>query len=87
MAFIRVRGASPGDPLHEFDEPIGLVETHPELYVVLDPEPVEVPRPQKYVPRSAEGVVVPVRAAKRTGGRKQKTTAPAGAELLGEEDD
>lgn len=85
MGFIRVRGASAGDPLHEFDASEAEVAANPELYVVLDPKPVDEARPQKYVPRSAEGVVKPARARKRTGGR-QKPTAPAGAELLGEED-
>lgn len=77
MGFIRVRGASAGDPLHEFDASEAEVAANPELYVVIDPEPVDQPRPQKYVPRSAEGVVKPSRARKRTGG-KTETDRPRG---------
>lgn len=48
MPFVRVRGAGPKDPPHEFDAPVGVVEADPELYVVLDPEPVPEPRPPLY---------------------------------------
>jgi len=49
MAFIRVRGATVGDPLHEFDVPVREVERHPELYEVIDPEPAAHQRPALFV--------------------------------------
>lgn len=64
MPFVRVRGKSPGDPLHEFDVPAAEAAAHPDLYVVLDAEPVPVSRPTVFV----EGVVKPARKpAKRPG--------------------
>lgn len=49
MAFIRVRGATVGDPLHEFDVPVRAVERHPELYEVIDPEPAATQRPALFI--------------------------------------
>ncbi len=48
MGFIRVRGATPGDPLHEFDVPEAEAAASPGAYVVLDPEPVADARPAAY---------------------------------------
>jgi hypothetical protein len=50
MPFVRVRGAAPGDPLHEFDVPEGLVKLQPDLYEVIDPEPVAKSRPASLIP-------------------------------------
>lgn len=79
MPFIRVRGKTPGDPLHEYDVTVGEVEKHPELYDVLDKKPVARSRPVVFVsgtvktPRPAKK-----RAAKSTG--EKTTTAPTGAD-------
>lgn len=40
--FIRVRDK---DTKHEYDAPVSEVETNPDLYEVLDKEPVDSPRP------------------------------------------
>jgi hypothetical protein len=40
--FIRVRAAS--GPKHEYDAPVDEVEANPDLYVVVDKEPVAMPR-------------------------------------------
>lgn len=53
--FLRVRGATVGDPLHEFDIPVSLFEAHPDRYTVIDPVPVAASRPTKTV----VGTVVP----------------------------
>ena len=70
MPFVRVRGKNPGDPLHEFDVTAAEARKHPDLYEVLDPEPVATSRPALFVP----GTVQAPRAkkpAKRTGENKQ----------------
>lgn len=66
MPFVRVRGKSLGDPLHEFDVPAVEAAAHPELYDVLDPEPVAVSRPTVFV----EGVVKPARKPVKRSGEK-----------------
>lgn len=78
--FVRVRGKTPGDPLHEFDVPLAEAEKHPEIYEVIDPKPVAETRPASFV----SGVVpakksprVPKRAGKNPG---ENSTAPAGAD-------
>lgn len=64
MPFVRVRGKTVGDPLHEFDVTVAEVAAHPELYDVLDAEPVPVSRPAVFV----EGVVkLAKKPAKRPG--------------------
>lgn len=50
MPFIRVRGATPGDPLHEFDVPTAEVDRHPELYVVVDDTPAAQSRSASFIP-------------------------------------
>ena len=72
--FIRVRGNSPGDPLHEFDVPVGVVEKHPDLYKVVDPKPVAVARSASHIP----GVVKAPPAKKRASKPGGKKPAPAG---------
>jgi hypothetical protein len=76
--FVRVRGASAGDPLHEFDVSERYVALHPELFTVLDPVPVSVSRPPKFVAAAKK------RAARKKPG-ENKTTAPAGDSLGGDE--
>jgi hypothetical protein len=44
--FIRVRAAS--GPKHEYDAPVDEVEANPDLYVVVDKEPVAMPRAVDY---------------------------------------
>jgi hypothetical protein len=59
--FIRVRGARPGDPLHEYDIPIVTFDRHPDRYKVIDKKPVAKQRPASHIP----GVVaVPAPARK-----------------------
>jgi len=49
--FIRVRGAKPGDPLHEFDIPEARFKQRPDLFtVVKGVEPSTVCRPPTYKP-------------------------------------
>lgn len=82
--FLRVRSASVGDPLHEFDVPDVEVTRHPGMYTVVDPAPVRVARPTVFkrglVQLKAPARRRPVRRTKRPG---EKTTAPAGADSLG----
>lgn len=47
--FVRVRAAS--GPRHKFYAPVEWVAAHPELYVVIDKEPVSKPGPVEYVVR------------------------------------
>lgn len=77
MPFVRVRGAQPGDPLHEFDVSVQEAASNPSIYKILDDKPVSTARPASFVP----GVVKAPRArkpTKRTG--EKHTTAPAGAD-------
>lgn len=46
MTFTRVKSA--GGPEAEYDVNTAELEANPSLYEVLDPEPVEVPRPVIY---------------------------------------
>lgn len=46
MTFTRVKSA--GGPDAEYDVNTAELEANPDLYVVVDPEPVEVPRPTIY---------------------------------------
>lgn len=66
--FIRVKGARPGDPLHEFDIPQVTYERHPDRYKVIDKKPVARQRPASHIP----GVVAePVpETARKTTARK-----------------
>lgn len=48
--FVRVRGARPGDPLHEFDVPLSWARSHADRYEVIDSEPVAAQRPASHVP-------------------------------------
>lgn len=81
--FIRVRGARPGDPLHEFDIPIVTFDRHPDRYTVIDKKPVAKQRPASHIP----GVVAepaparverakPRKAAPKTGEDNPKTSEP-----------
>lgn len=54
MGFLRVRAAR--GPLHEFDVSEEAYAADPDVYELLDPEPVAVSRPAFYV--SAASVVV-----------------------------
>ncbi len=65
--FVRVRGALPGDPLHEFDVPVVRVERSPGLFVVVDDVPVLECRPPRYVsaPVSSALVHVPKSSKRR----------------------
>lgn len=68
--FIRVRGSSPGDPLHEFDVPAIWVERHPDRYKVVDKEPVAKARPASHI----SGVVPEPRMAAEPKARKPRAT-------------
>jgi len=46
--FIRVRGASPGDPKHEFDVTVAEARARPHLYAVVDKTPSPVSRPPTF---------------------------------------
>lgn len=74
MTFIRVRSAS--GAAHEFDAPATEVEQRPELYVVIDPEPVDIPRPVRYV------IPAPAKAARKTATKPpaRKTRAQSAKE-------
>ena len=79
MPFVRVRSAGRGDPPHEFDVPVGEFEKHPDLYRVIDPEPVAMSRPALFVPGR-----VPVKSNRPVSKRArikpgEDSTAPAGA--------
>ena len=84
MSFIRVRGARPGDPLHEYDIPTVMFERHPDRYKVIDKKPVVKQRPASHIP----GVVKaskPRKAAPKTGeetkGRvRGSSDSPSGAD-------
>lgn len=71
MAFIRVRGAKPGDPLHEFDVTVAEQKKYPDLYEVIDPKPVATSRPASFVP----GVVKTPRPAKKRGAKRTGETS------------
>ncbi|MEO5920611.1 MAG: hypothetical protein ABIQ01_05650, partial [Pseudolysinimonas sp.] len=45
--FIRVRAAD--GPKHEFDAPLAEVDANPDLYVIVDKNPVTTPRDPLYV--------------------------------------
>lgn len=49
MPFIRVRGAAVGDPLHEFDIPVGELKRHPDKYTVIGSEPTATARRATFV--------------------------------------
>lgn len=75
MSFIRVRGARPGDPLHEYDIPVVTFERHPDRYKVIDKKPVAKQRPASHI----SGVVKaskPRKAAPNTGEDKPKMSEP-----------
>lgn len=57
MAFIRVRAAE--GPLHEFDVAEAELAAFPDIYEVLDPEPVDEARPARYVAETAPPDVPP----------------------------
>lgn len=59
--FIRVRGATPGDPLHEFDIPLETYQRHRDRYKVIDKKPVAKQRPASHIPGT-----VPVKRARRS---------------------
>lgn len=83
--FIRVRGARPGDPLHEFDIPIVTFDRHPDRYKVIDKKPVAKQRPASHVsgvaaePAPARKPQVkrakPSKAAPKTGEDKNAPSA------------
>lgn len=80
MPFVRVRSAGENDPLHEFDVTAREAEAHPDLYVVIDPEPVSQSRPALFI-----SGVAPVKDSAPAIRRRAKTpgensTAPAGAD-------
>jgi len=77
MPFVRVRGASVGDPLHEFDVSVAEAEANPNMYMVMDSKPVAKARPALFVPG-----LVKRTAKKRSARRAGETdkTAPAGAD-------
>lgn len=52
--FIRVKSAKRRDPQHKFDVSEAYAKAHPELYKIVDPEPVSVPRPVEYAKGAEE---------------------------------
>ncbi|MGB4136419.1 MAG: hypothetical protein WA971_07640 [Microbacterium sp.] len=65
--FIRVRGATPGDPLHEFDIPLATYRRKRRQFKVVDKKPVAKARPASFIPGT-----VPVRA-RAVSTRKEMT--------------
>lgn len=47
--FVRVRGATPGDPSHEFDVTEARLNRSPHLFTIVDPVPVRVARRALFV--------------------------------------
>lgn len=72
--FIRVRGKTIGDPLHEFDVPAQAVERHPDRYKVVDKKPVPHQRPASFIPGTLGNP-----AKKRDIKPGEDSTAPVGA--------
>lgn len=70
--FIRVRGARPGDPLHEFDIPIVAYERHRDRYKVIDKKPVATQRPASHI-----SGVVEASKPKRAHETGEEITAPS----------
>ncbi len=52
--FIRVKSARRRDPQHKFDVSEAYVKAHPDLYKVVDAEPVGAPRPVEYAKGAEE---------------------------------
>lgn len=77
MAFVRVRSAGDGDPLTEFDIPVGLLERRRDCYVVVDSVPRSVARPATFF----QGVSVPA-----VGGKSKKSAAAVAAVVEGVSD-
>lgn len=73
--FIRVRGKTIGDPLHEFDVPDFMVERHPDRYKVIDKKPVSRQRPASFIPGELGNP-----ATRRDTKPGETTTAPVGAD-------
>ena len=73
--FIRVRGKTIGDPLHEFDVPAVMLERHPDRYKVIDKKPVPRPRPASFIPGELGNP-----AKKRDTKPGENSTAPVGAD-------
>lgn len=73
--FIRVRGKTVGDPLHEFDVPAFMVERHPDRYMVIDKKPVVRQRPASFIPGELGKP-----ATRRDTKPGEHSTAPSGAD-------
>lgn len=72
--FVRVRGKTLGDPLHEFDVPVLMVERHPDRYKVVDKKPVTRQRPASLIPGELGNPAT--RRDKKPG---ENSNAPVGA--------
>jgi hypothetical protein len=73
MPFVRVRGKTPGDPLHEFDVTVAEADAHPDRYEVIEEKPVATSRPASFMPGT---VKTPRPAKKRTVKRTGETKPP-----------
>lgn len=77
--FIRVRGARPGDPLHEYDVPVVTYERDPDRYKVIDKEPVAKQRPASHV----SGVVAePARKPARKRAKPRRAAPKSGEDKI-----
>ena len=74
MSFIRVRGARPGDPLHEYDIPTVTFDRHRDRYTVIDKKPVAKQRPASHIP----GVVKASKPKRATKSGENNTAPSAG---------
>jgi len=78
--FVRVRGATPGDPLHEFHIPESLLQRHPDRYKVVDPKPVAKALPASSVPGAVparkQSAPKPRKAAPKPGENNAPSVGP-----------
>lgn len=65
MPFIRVKSASKSDPQHEFDVSTIELDANPDLYEVVDKEPVDEPREPRYLSPRAKPVDEPDEKSKK----------------------
>lgn len=81
--FIRVRAKD--GPKHEFDAPLQEVEANPELYLVVDSEPVTQPRDVTYITPEKKPSAPKSGASKPSG--TQSTSKPATAKTAAQKPD
>lgn len=81
--FIRVRAVD--GPKHEFHAPVQEVETHPDLYEVLDDIRVTTPEEPKYVlPKAAAEKPLTAAQKRAAAAAEADASAPAPTEPVGD---